>query len=119
MEQPESTPSDSWAWAYLAVSGLALLFVLAAPFSVFISPDAVKPWYAAVAGLTCLAAAVVWWRPRPGCFEMFVPFVSTVWIISFTAARPDVIGAWIPVVQGLAVVAIVLGYRVRRRAGGN
>jgi hypothetical protein len=119
VDQPEATLSDTGARAYLAVSGIALLYVLAAPFSVLISPEAVKPWYAGVAGLTCVAAALAWWRPRPGCFELFVPVVATVWVISFTAARPDVIGPWIPVVQGLAMVAIVLGYRVRRRSGGK
>lgn len=119
MSEPEATPHAGRAWLEIVVGALALLYVLFAPFSVLLSPDAVQPWYAGVAGLTCLAAALTWWRARPGCLELFVPFVSTIAVIAFTAARPDVIGPWIPVVQGLAVVALVLAYRWRRRGTGR
>lgn len=119
LDRPAPTPSDRWTWVYLVLSALALLYVLFAPFSVFVSPEVVQPWYAGVAGITWVGVALFWWRPRFNCLEMFIPMVATVWVVSFTAARPDVIGPWIPAAQGLAVAAILLGIRVRgpRRAG--
>ena len=119
MAPPESTLSDTRARAYLAVGAVALLYVLAAPLSVLISSAAVQPWYAGVAALSCVGAGLFWWRPHFGCLEVFVPLVATVWVIAFTLARPDVIGPWIPAVQVVAMAAIVVGAKVRRRSGSN
>lgn len=102
-------------WMHIIVSALALLYVLAAPFSVFLSPDAVVPWYAGVAGLSCVAAVLVATTDRLGCLELFVPMVATISVTAFVAARPEVLGVWIPVVQAVAVATLVLAYRWRRR----
>lgn len=109
----EAAPNARRTWAYLVMSALALFYVLLAPFSVFISPEAVVPWYAGVAALTWVGVLLVARRAVFGCLEVFVPMVATVWTIAFTAARPDVIGLWIPLVQGIGMLAIVVLLRVR------
>jgi hypothetical protein len=115
--ESDAQPGAAVTWAHMILSALALLYVLAAPLSVFLSPDAVVPWYAGVAGLTCVSAVLVATTDRLGCLELFVPMVATISVIAFTAAQPDVIGLWIPIVQGAAVVALVLAYRWRRGTG--
>lgn len=115
----DQRPGEQVTYVYLGLTALALLFVLFAPFSAVLGGGAVVPWYAANTGLTCLAAAVTWWRPRSGCFEMFIPFVATIELVAFTAARPSVIGPWIPVVHALALVALATGWRRRGRKSRN
>jgi hypothetical protein len=118
---PGSAPSQT-GWGFILLSGAALIAVTLSPYSLVAGEDV---WVWALwldVALTALAATLVWVRGGFGCLEQFVPLVATVAVVATTAARPDVVGPWIPVCQGVAFLAVVVGTRVRsgrRTAGRN
>ena len=105
--------------AEILLTALAVVAVTLSPFTIALGRPT---WFAALwldVALTALAAGLVWTRRGIGCFEIFVPFVATIGVLASTAARPEEVGPWIPLLQVAGTLAVVAGARARQPRGGT